>query len=62
MNIILPLIILAIMLVSAVGWIANIIQIVALTDAPVTTMFIFKCIGVIAVPIGAVLGYLGMWS
>lgn len=46
---------------AVVGWIVNIVQLVHTIDDPVTGMFILKCIGVVAAPLGAVLGYVGMF-
>jgi hypothetical protein len=50
--------------VGLVGWILNIVKIVKALkangekSAPVTPMFIARCIGVLAVPLGAVLGFM----
>ena len=60
------LIVFAVWAVAVVGWILNIIKIVkalkakgeTLTPAPATPLFIARCIGVIAAPLGAVLGYI----
>lgn len=42
-----------------IGWVLNIIKLVGMLDGPVTAMFIARCIGVFAAPLGAILGYLG---
>jgi len=44
-----------------VGWIANIVQIVGRIDDPITGLFILKCVGVLAAPLGSVLGIVGMF-
>jgi hypothetical protein len=50
--------------VGVVGWILNIVKIIkALRSTgekpvPVTPMFIARCIGVLAAPLGAVLGFM----
>ena len=53
--------VLAIWLACIVGWIMNLMQIVALATsvAPITTMFIVKCVGVLIAPVGAILGWIG---
>ena len=40
------------------GYIANIVKLVGLIGSEVTTMFVLRAIGVIAAPLGMVLGYL----
>lgn len=40
------------------GWIANIVKIFGGFDEPITAMFVARCVGVFAAPLGAVLGYL----
>jgi hypothetical protein len=52
------LFVIALWLAAAVGWIMNIYKIVMTMGDPLTGLFIFRCIGVLAAPIGAVLGYL----
>jgi len=42
---------------AIVGWILNIMEIITLINDPVTNMFIFRCVGVIVIPLGAILGY-----
>ena len=42
----------------AVGWIMNIVEVVQTVSDPVTGMFVLRCIGIIAAPLGGVLGYL----
>lgn len=49
---------------AVVGWILNVIKIMKMLNAkeetpkPVTPLFIARCIGVIAAPLGAILGYM----
>ena len=52
-------------IVGAIGWIWNIVKIVGMTHTmtggfndPHILMFIFRCIGVIAAPLGCILGYI----
>lgn len=40
------------------GWIANIVKFVGMLDGEVTAMFIARVVGIFALPLGAVLGYL----
>ena len=44
-------------LAIAVGWVMNIIEIVATVSDPITGMFILRCVGIIVAPLGGVLGY-----
>lgn len=46
-----------IVIVGLVGWIKNIVDIVHAIHDPITGMFIFRCVGIIVGPLGAVLGY-----
>ena len=49
----------AVIWVAAVGgWIWNIVKIVGALSDPITGMFVFRCVGVIVAPLGAILGYL----
>lgn len=50
--------VMAIVLVSAYGWIENIVKAFHMLSAPVTGMFIARAVGVFVVPLGAVLGYM----
>jgi hypothetical protein len=38
------------------GYVLNIIAVIALTDLPVSLMFIIRCIGLVIVPLGSILG------
>jgi len=40
------------------GWVANIVKIFWSAGEPLTAIFIIRCVGVFAAPIGAILGYL----
>jgi len=40
-----------------VGWVWNIVKIIAVVNDPITGMFVFRCVGVVFAPLGAVLGY-----
>ncbi|OIQ85389.1 hypothetical protein GALL_327830 [mine drainage metagenome] len=58
------LMMIVIWVVAVVGWILNVVKIVKTlnvkeeTPKPVTPLFIARCIGVIAAPLGAILGYM----
>lgn len=43
---------------GAVGWVMNIVKVVQMADAGMTNMFILRCVGVLAAPLGAVLGWI----
>ena len=45
-------------LLCAVGWIWNIVKLIAIVADPLTGMFILRCVGVIFAPLGIILGYL----
>ena len=51
------LVVVLIWLAAVGGWIANIVKIVGMISDPITGMFILRCVGIIAAPLGAVLGY-----
>lgn len=44
-----------------VGWIGNIVQIVTHINEPVTTLFVLKCVGILAAPLGSILGLIGFF-
>ena len=46
-----------IIIASIVGYIMNITSIVHTINNPMTGMFFFRCIGILAVPLGCILGY-----
>lgn len=48
----------AIILGLAAGWVMNIITIFNTADAPLTGVFILRCIGVVMAPLGGVLGWI----
>jgi len=43
---------------AIVGWVWNVIKIFNLIEDPITGLFILRCVGVFAAPLGAILGYL----
>lgn len=46
-------------LIVIVGWIMNIVSVIslALSDVPITSLFILKIVGIFIVPLGSILGY-----
>ena len=48
---------LCVVLASIIGYIMNIAGIVHTINNPLTGMFIFRCIGIFAFPLGCILGY-----
>jgi hypothetical protein len=46
----------------AIGWVANIVQIVHMIHEPVTTELVIRIVGVFAAPVGSVLGWCGMFG
>lgn len=57
-NILLTLFSIAVVLGFAFGYLANVVKIIDTTgDSSVTTMFVLRCIGVLIMPLGALLGF-----
>mgnify|MGYP006948435063 CR=1 FL=1 len=42
-----------------IGWIMNIVQVVRTMNDPLTGYFVLKCVGILAAPLGAILGWIG---
>ncbi len=49
----------ALWVAAIIGWILNIVQVVQMADESITGMFVLKCVGILAAPLGAVLGWIG---
>lgn len=41
-----------------IGWVMNLVSLVHSLHDPITGMFIARCVGVFAAPLGAILGYM----
>lgn len=54
------LLVIGIIILSLFGWVANLIQLIALLDGPITAMLLLKIAGVFAAPLGAILGFVGL--
>lgn len=52
------IIILILYVAAAIGWVRNILKIIDIVSDPINGMFIFRCVGVVFAPLGAILGYL----
>ena len=39
------------------GWIANVVKLIYMLDGGVTAMFVARCFGIFAAPLGAILGF-----
>lgn len=50
-------IVLVLWLVGCIGWVMNILNIIAHISEPITMMLVLQCIGVVVAPLGAVLGW-----
>lgn len=48
-----------VMIFAPIGWVLNIVQVIPHLHDPLTTMVLLKLIGIIALPLGAVLGWVG---
>jgi len=42
----------------AVGWVLNIVTIVSHINDPITTMTVLRVVGIVAAPLGGVMGYI----
>jgi hypothetical protein len=42
----------------AIGWIMNVIDIINMLGGEIGTEFVFRCIGIVIVPLGSLLGYI----
>lgn len=51
------LLIAAIVVLFAGGWIANIVKLVGMLDGELTAMFIARIVGIFVAPFGAILGF-----
>lgn len=43
------------------GWVANIVQIVGMIYDPLSTMLVLKIVGIFVVPLGSILGIVGVF-
>lgn len=55
---IVAIVVIAVVIAGAYGWIENIIKLVHMLDGPATAMFIARIIGVFAAPLGSILGFM----
>lgn len=39
------------------GWVANIVKFIGILDNPITAMFIARLVGIFAIPLGVILGF-----
>lgn len=49
--------VLGLFLAACIGWVLNIIEVVKTISDPMTTLMLARLVGVIAAPLGAILGY-----
>ena len=49
---------LALVIFCIYGWISNVVKLVAMLGGDITAMFVARCIGVFAAPLGTVLGFM----
>jgi hypothetical protein len=52
------LFVILIWIAGGIGWILNIVKLAQHINDPVTGMFVARCVGVVAAPLGAVLGFI----
>lgn len=48
---------LTILLAVAIGWVMNVLDIIDMLSGEIGAEFLFRCVGVVIVPLGALLGY-----
>lgn len=51
---------LCIMFMAAIGWIANLVQVMGMLSEPLTALIVLKLAGILIAPAGVVLGWLGI--
>lgn len=51
-------VVLALFVLGAIGWVMNIVDIARSDVPPITAMFILRIVGIFIMPLGGVLGYL----
>ena len=44
---------------GATGWVLNIVKLCGSSSQPVEPLVVLRCVGVLVVPLGCVLGYIG---
>lgn len=47
---------LSLALVAVVGWIMNVVALAGMSFDPITTTLVLRCVGIVMVPLGAVMG------
>lgn len=51
----------ALWIILILGWVLNIVQLCKVIAAPITGVFIVKVAGIIIAPLGAIMGYIGLF-
>lgn len=51
------IVIVGIWIAAIVGWVLNIVAVVHAVALPITGMFLLRCVGIFAAPLGSILGY-----
>lgn len=49
---------LVVAVVAMTGWVMNIFKLIEVINDPISGMFVMRAIGIVAAPLGAVLGFL----
>ncbi len=52
------LLVISLIILSMGGWVANVVKFVGMLGGDVTAMFVARIVGIFAVPLGIILGYL----
>ena len=52
------LLVISLIILAMGGWIANVVKFVGMLGGDVTAMFVARIVGIFAVPLGIILGYL----
>lgn len=56
-DIIATLTVIAIWILACIGWAMNLVKAVGALGDPITGLFVFRWVGIIVAPLGAILGY-----
>lgn len=56
------LVIIGLWIAAVVGYIANIVQLVQNYDHTITIQFAIKLVGILAAPVGSIMGWIGIFS
>lgn len=56
-SLILLIVYMLVVMLVVIGWVRNIIDIVAIVELPMTGMFVLRVVGIFVFPLGGILGW-----